>query len=747
MKTTTRLIITTAIALTMTSGARAQEQRGETQTALEEIIVTGTAGGAELRKQDASFSISTLSAEDLATAAPKSTAEIFALVPGIWAESSGGVAGANIDVRGLPGGGDAPFVTVSLNSSPIYGTDTLSFFEMSSIFRTDETIATAEALRGGPNAVFSKSEPGVTLNMRLKEGSDDTQGAFKVSTSDYGLMRADGFASGAITDGLYYMIGGYASVSSGIRDAQFKSEKGYQLTAHITMPFERGKIGVYTRLTDDHGQWYLPMALNSGNDLGTFSQLGDATRYRTLRVNAAGDTKRFDFADGRGWKGSVSGINASFDLTPDITLRDNLSFTKGSADTYGFVPDGGAVQVSDLNVGVVRTTGGQTLNGSDWVQNYGHWVVQKDLKSLSNDLSLSAKIAGHDITAGYYFSKFSSDDFWTLGNFLPVHNVANGDTLANVSCSALQDAGSGSGCWGYGIDSEGDATVHAFYLADSWQITDALRLDGGVRRERQSIDYVLDAGPGYPDGTQDLNIDNLIAKKWAWTVAANYAFSDDLGVFARYSNGFRFPSFDNIREGNRNVFGVKQTEVGVKISQDRFNLFATGFYNTNDSSVSVVGGSDNSTFTTRAYGVELDGRVFAGPFTLAMIGTLMDTKITDSSIASEVGNDVLRQPKWQFRVMPSYTLDMGEWTSNFYASVNPVGSRYSNNANTVKLDSYTKVDAGVKVTTPWNITGELHADNLFDSHGLTEGDPRNPTSPNGRPILGRSFKFSLGYAF
>jgi iron complex outermembrane recepter protein len=34
-----------------------------------------------------------------------------------------------------------------------------------------------------------------------------------------------------------------------------------------------------------------------------------------------------------------------------------------------------------------------------------------------------------------------------------------------------------------------------------------------------------------------------------------------------------------------------------------------------------------------------------------------------------------------------------------------------------------------------------------DSEGITEGDPRNPAAPNGRPIFGRSFMLSVGYDF
>ncbi|MCC6479496.1 MAG: TonB-dependent receptor [Sphingomonadaceae bacterium] len=719
-----------------------------------EIIVTGTPGGSELRKQDASFAITSVSADDLATAAPKSTAEVFTLVPGVWAESSGGKAGANIDVRGLPGGGDAPFVTLAVAGAPIYGTPSLSFFEQSSIFRTDETIASVEALRGGPNAVFGRGEPGVTLNFRLKEGHDDTEGRVKFSTSDYGLLQADGVVSGKLAENLYYMVGGYWSQSHGIRDAQFNSEHGWQLTGQLTYRADNAKVNIWTRQTDDFGQWYLPMSLVSGNDLGTFSQLGDATRFRTLRINGAGDTKTFDFKNGRGWKGNISGLNADVDLTDNLTLRNNLAYTKGSADTYGLVPDGAPVRVSALPAngtrpaGTASTLGGTALAGTEFVQNYGHWVVQKDLKSFTNDFSVALKTGSNELTVGWYSSSFSSKDFWTLGNFTPLHNVQNGDFLAaNVTCADLQTAGSGSGCWGYGIDAKGDAEVNALYLADSLEVTDKLRLDAGVRREWIKLDYLLDSGPGYPDGTRDMNVE-LKDSDWAYTFAANYAFTDDLGVFARYSDGFVFPNFDDIRENNLNVNGIRQLELGLKYSSDHFNLFATGFRNTNDSFESDVGGIIPPTsFKTRSTGVELDGRVRYGGFNLGFIATYQNAKVTESPTTAIIGNRVLRQPKFTARLTPSYDVNLGDWRLNLYSAASFVGSRFSDLANTVKLKGYTKVDLGMKIESPWGFFGQIHADNLFDSHGLTEGDPRSTTAANGRPILGRSIRFSVGYDF
>ncbi|PHZ86395.1 TonB-dependent siderophore receptor [Paremcibacter congregatus] len=749
LKSTAALAVVMSGIFPVSAAIAAEEAENQV---FEEIVVMGTPGGAGLAKQDASFAITTLDADKISLAGVKSTAEIFGLVPGVWAESSGGVAGANIDVRGLPGGGDAPFVTMSINGSPIYGTEMLSFFEQSSIFRVDETVASAEALRGGPNAVFSNGEPGVTLNFNLKKGSEETEGRVKVSTSDYGLQRFDAVLSGPLGDEFYYMVGGYVQSSSGVRDAEFNSESGYQITAQLTKVLDNGEINVWSRVTDDHGQWYLPMALNSGSDLGTFSQLGNATRFRTLQVNANGDTKDFDFGDGRGWDGSVSGVNANFDLGNGFEVRDNMSYTKGDADTLGFVPDGSPVTVGALKASsgsaTVSTLGGTSLSDNEYVQNYGHWVVQKDLESFTNDLSLNKDVGDHSITVGYYRASWSSDDFWTLGNFTPVHNVANGDFLdSDVSCADLQDAGSGSGCWAYGINSAGDATADALYLADSWQVTDDLRFDVGLRKEWLEINYTLDSGPGYPDGVRDMAV-NLNESDFAYTAAVNYDISEGLGVFARYSDGFLFPHFDDVREGNLNVNGIKQLEGGVKYSGEFYDLFATVFYNKNDSFSSVVGSTVGATaFKTRSIGMEFEGSVTYEDFNLALIATLQDAEITESTTASDVGNQVLRQPKFLVRLAPSYDLHIGEATATIYGAAQFVGKRFGDNGNTVELAGYTKLDAGVLVRTGSNLFFQVHADNLGDSHGITEGDPRNPSAPNGRPILGRSVKFSIGYDF
>ncbi|MDW7681483.1 MAG: TonB-dependent receptor, partial [bacterium] len=547
----------------------------------------------------------------------------------------------------------------------------------------------------------------------------------------------------------------YVRTSPGIRTTQFNAENGKQFTMQLTKVFKSGVVNAFTRLTDDYGQWILPMALETGNDLGTFAQLGNATRFRTLQINTQGDSASFDFAKGRGWKGSISGINANFDLGAGWTVRDVFSYTSGDANTFGFVPQGNPIKVSALGLSNVLTRGGKQLKDSDYVQNYGHWVVMKELESLNNDLSLNKLWNKHNITLGLYQARWSSTDFWTLGNHVPVHNVANGDLLQqDITAETLANAG-GGGPWNYGLQYAGDARVFAVYGADSWQMMPALRIDLGVRYELFDLQYTLDHG-GFPDGTIDM-AESLSGKDLAITAAANYDFTNELGTFARFSDSYQFPHFDMIREGaysvdedgNVEANAFTQYEIGVKYSSKLFSLFATGFFNSVDVFDGDVGAvRESALLNTQTMGVELDGAISLSNFTLRAVGTFQKGEIKESDLAPEVvGNSIWRQPDIQFRVSPSYNLVFGNSIATIYGAVRMVGKRWDSRDNVFQLDGYSKIDLGAVFSVPGGFLFGIHADNLTNSEGLTEGDPRDPASANGRPIFGRSIKFSVTHDF
>lgn len=758
---TKKLSLLLAIAaVSATHAVRAQQPA---LPAIEEMIVTGTPGGASLRKFDASFAISTVSEEEITQVAPASTADLLKTIPGVWVESSGGISGANIFVRGFPSGGDADFVTVAINGLPVYPAPTLSFMENSTPFRIDETIARMEGLRGGPNPVYANGQVGLTTNFILKEGGEETTGSVKYSTSDYDLQRIDGVVSGKLHDDLYYMIGGYVSSSPGVRDAGFNAEEGHQFTINLTRILDNGKANIFHRRTDDHGTWYLPVALDvdgvpTGLD-AEYTQVGPRNRHVLVPISspdgAGGSTIRweeFDMGKGRGWDGSVTGGSIELDLGNEWTFIDRFSLTKGAADTYGFVPQDSAVTLGSLNGGAAGTTVSGTPVAADaLVQMFGPWVVNKDIKTFNNDLSLSKRWQDFKVTLGYYTSSWEVDEWWSIGNQKWYVLGHNGEQLsADSIADPCQGAGAATCGFKYDVRALGDARENAFYVAGEAYVGD-LTFDAGIRVVNRETHYSVDDGER--DGRDDFFVD-ADEDKVSYTAAVNWNFTDDMGVFFRINDGHKYPDFDAYRDfrddfnfGSDLIIDVQQYELGYKLSRGTYSLYATGFANkTKGQPFCDVGGAVCERLETEAIGVEIDGNLLLGNLTLDLNATIQEPEIT--SAGPDKGNQVQRQPTHQLRFTPSYLIDFPNGvTASIYGTWTLVSDRYGDNANTNELDGYDKFDVGVLVDIN-DLSIQLSVDNLTDELALTESDPRAVgASANGRYILPRSVKLTLGYNF
>lgn len=749
--------ITSAIVLAFSLPAVAQTTAANNSEAatensqIEQIVVTGKASGMSGLRVDQSYAITSVSADNIGKLAPKSTAELFTVVPGVWSESSGGVAGANVFVRGFPSTGDAPFLSLQLNGTVIYPPSTLSFLENSSIFRLDETIHFMEALRGGANPVISHGQPGLTTNFVLKEGSDQTEGLVKYSTSNYGQQRIDGVLSGKLADRLYFMAGGYINQSEGPRKTGFTSEKGHQFTLNLTKELDNGTINVYTRQTDDHGVWHLPVPLNIAGVDNTFTQIGALNRQATIAYGPNGETASFDFADGRGWKGGITGGTVDLDIKDDLRLVYRFSHISGQANTLGLVPEGGAARLGDIRGANEIVTGaatGRSYSDDTFVQQIGRWVVLKDINAFTNDLALTQRTERANYTLGLYQTRYAVNDWWSIGNQAWHVLQKGGELLTGLACNDNQD----SCTWNYDIDSAGDGNTRALYAAVEYQLNDQLRLDAGIRQENHKISYTVDEGlTGAISKAVDYD-----ETKIAWTVGANYMWQPNMGVFARVNQGNKMPHFDDFRDnfdaftaGDKLIKEVSQYEFGYKWAERNHSIYLTGFYNEVEGETFVSRpGAPAEILTTKALGVEVDANYFAANgFTINLNATLQDTEISNHPDPAVIGNQAIRQPKWQLRLTPSYGFELGNMFATVYGTVSSVSDRYGDNANNVKLEGYTKLDLGVQLEVTDNLTAQFAVANLTDKAGVTEGDPRNPASPNGRYIMPRTVDFSLTYRF
>jgi outer membrane receptor protein involved in Fe transport len=201
---------------------------------------------------------------------------------------------------------------------------------------------------------------------------------------------------------------------------------------------------------------------------------------------------------------------------------------------------------------------------------------------------------------------------------------------------------------------------------------------------------------------------------------------------------------------------ARQYEIGLKTSTRYYDLFLTGFYNRFhnlifsqilDDGTNVVrfGGS-------RAYGVEFEGAV--RPITgvqLGFRGVYQDGKFKD--FGDNTGNQVARQPKFQFALMPSYTFRSSWGQARVFGTYTHVGKRYADENNQQPLGAYDTLDLGAAIDLNDRFSIQASVDNVTNTLALTEGNVRTLSSGTdngyflGRPIFGRHATITASYKF
>jgi hypothetical protein len=617
-----RLPVAIALAIAIPSLALAQQlppeppASNEGTSALETVVVTGSATSGGVKKLEASYNIVTATAEEIEQANPKSTADLLKISPGLWPESTGGQTGANIEIAGFPGGGDAPYFTTQMMGSPLYGMPTLSFFETTSIFRLDDTIRSAEILQGGPSVVFAGGQMGATSNFLLKTGTDEPSGSLGVTYGDENLYRLDGFSGFRITGDWYGSIGGFYRVSDGVRDAEFNADEGGQLTATLKRESDRGDLVLYARYLDDKNQFITPIPLiQRGSD--SFSAFpgfdplkatynGNAIRRVRLDGFPGGGTNA-DLANGRGAQMVFLGANYDHDFDNGWSLSDKFLYNSGDVDTNALfsgtnpatlfdelytIPTGlGGFQLP-VGSATANFVGGGPVADGQGVIHQGWWFIHKKLENYNNDVRLSKELfEGNTLTVGLYLAYYTMDDKWALGNQMLMTNSPNATPITvsfarDGSTFQLTDEQGFLDNGAFNITQRGHAFNRALYLSDSWRI-DKWLLDGSLRFENQdATNRVCNLSNVNLDGNALTLFNNSVPvcngtfattdydeDFTSWTVGANYSFTDSMSSYVRVNRGGHFLDFDNGIRGSVTgqtppIQKVRNYEVGFKFEND-----------------------------------------------------------------------------------------------------------------------------------------------------------------------------------
>ncbi|MGF6496084.1 outer membrane receptor protein involved in Fe transport [Luteibacter sp. 621] len=576
------------------------------------------------------------------------------------------------------------------------------------------------------------------------------------------------------------------------------------------------KVALYLGIpmyTDSHGD-IRPTPGFNGN-YGTLA--GPETQNLDMR-EAGGGTYHFDNSEGTHVKRTQVSFKFNHDLGDDWKLAESMRYSttdtqrngvfpnavqtgstliqQDTANRLGLVPGATALQLRYVdNPAQVFNVNGQ--NGNGLVVTGGIRGVTLPVDEFINDTRVLRKFEfgdqSHDVTLGYYHANFQQDfDRYSSTVLLDVRDNARLLDLVGVDANGnVVGSLTDHGFYGYGYEWEhasGKSATNAFYLSDEWQVTPELRIDGGARWEKVNVQ-------GYTEGKATVNLGGTPAAmkvltgngqythydqsfdKTGWTLGANWQFSPRQGVFARWTSAFRLPNLSTYIT-SPTATPVLQTmdlgEAGWKYSDRFVDTYATLFYTkyNNVGFSNYVFDRNTNTSTpqtgyadTKTFGLELEGTIYPTQwFDVQFNATLQDPKYKGLRYTEVVNNapvlrdyednQLIRVPKVSYRIVPGVNLMDNRLRLQF--SYEHEGQRYVDTANSVRLPAYHVVNFSARYDATQQLSLYLYADNLFNSLGLTEGNPRagelassdvGATTFIARPLLGRSFRAAAMYRF
>lgn len=517
------------------------DQPSDGTEGLQDIVVTGTTSR-DRPLITASADITYANRDDIDRRAPKSTADLLELVPGIFVEGTAGQISNNYSVRGLQGGGQR-FVQLEEDGMPIlYGGGGADFF-----FEQDLTIDRLEAVKGGSSGVLTVNGAGATINFISRSPNfTRDEGIARVTAYNYGLKRGDFYYSAPLMENLAFNVGGYIQSSPGVRKNPFNYD-GFRLKGALEYRFDGGGfVRLSAKGGDMHYAYYAtqPYAFVDGDirgipGLGTqFGNVGgDAFANIAVPVSTfveADGFRDFRYRDGVETKTAQIRLDVEKPLNDSIDLFARARYFKYSYDFNGLFPGSGTGNagltsainyltpnpanspiidllragfaafpttqrfgIKNLRTGVLigsnQTAELNALNGNGFLQRttLNHdFIDGKDLGiNVGGRWEYEGESFKNSLTVGvmYYNVKREQNQSATASvvndvrTNSDVYDIVALDAANNV-IGTLSDNGLVSyGDWGAGIRERKDSTV-SLYANDELALGD-LRIDAGIRWE------------------------------------------------------------------------------------------------------------------------------------------------------------------------------------------------------------------------------------------------------------------------
>jgi iron complex outermembrane recepter protein len=592
---------------------------------LTEMVVTGT----QTPRQNlaASVAVTTLSAQEVEQAAPRSTTEMLRYVPGFTrVESSGGEVNQNVAMRGILG---VEYVMFMEDGMPVFPTMHTFFMNADNLFRFDTNIERMEVVRGGASALFGSNTPGAIVNFINKTGGDQFGGTTRVTGGTQEYARYDLNANGPLGDDWRFNAGGFYRYDHGVRDPGFTGIRGGQMKANLTRQLDNGYIRASVKYINDRNQFILPLPFTNSDDPQYVEGFGNYGAMNTaealdLQVPTPDGSVRLPLENGLRTDATWFTVDAAFDLSNDWRIQNTAQVMQNDQEWNALLGNN-LVTANDYLAGVIADTvvplppgttaqlvytnhfdaSGARLpydNPNGLVALAGEWHIRKPISAVHDQIQLRRQFGPHSFAVGAYLAHYTQENEWNRTDVLT--DVRDNPRFLDVvtTTAGVQDTLITSGGFRNFMSDytagTGETNIVSGVVGGEIQLTDQLRADLGVRVEYDNhvqssensvqMDLDSDATTRFNNmefGNNTFRHFTRNLTDWSGSLGLNYVVNDNFAVYAAGSRGYKMPALDELLEATSqnqvDLFDAREVqslEGGVKTQLGRVAFTVNGFY-------------------------------------------------------------------------------------------------------------------------------------------------------------------------
>jgi iron complex outermembrane recepter protein len=630
----------------------AAQSQGSSAPPLEEIVVT--AQKREQRLQDVPFSVSALSAEQIAASGITRLDDVARYTPGLFFETIG-IGRPQAFIRGI---GSAAFDAGSDPSVALF-VDEIYIARFTGVTFDLFDLERIEVLKGPQGTLFGRNAAGGALHIVTRKPSEEFSAQFAADIGNYDSVLLRGGISGPLSrDSLLYRLSFATKESEGyIRNTatgeRHQDDGSHGLRGQLAYTGSDGFDAIFTLEygRDDIGM----LAEQNVTDNVLFRPPGDlAGQSHDLSLDQQYNTDGFQERTS-----TMLAAHLNWETTPG-TLTSISAYRNNEFE-----------ELHDLDSTLFDTLDRYAL---------------EDGETFSQEFRLASSAdAAFNWVAGLYYLHESTfrDEQWTIGSDTAFALFMNGGQRFN-----LQDV------MDVTTDSYAAFGQGTYALTPAWNLT----VGGRYSRDEKSADRLLNNNgigaqctPATPCGPFPVNVllpasfTTSFGRSWNSfdpQVTVDYRAADDVMLYATYREGFKSGGFQPSIPANAErasfIFGpedVRSYEIGLKseLADRRLRLNAALFHNRYEDLQFVTGTgvgaggapivvTDNAAHAT-SQGVEIE-LLLRSSENLQLSAGYSYVDATIDEYVDDAGNDqsgkqVIRTPKHQASTVGEYTVALG----------------------------------------------------------------------------------------